>query len=367
MEDQCDHIFIDQLNVDMEKKIKLLATETEPEFTSAGKAPGIQIWRIEKGKIKTWPKEYYGSFFQGDSYIVLRTVSLEEYYAHLWIGKDSTPDEMGTASFKILQLDEILKKNCTIIYESQGNESSLFQSYFPLLTILQGGVDPDYYSEVTKKYKYRLFHIRGVGTNVQSREVPIARQYLDSTDVFILDTGIKLYNWRGRASNSFEKYHGSYICELIKKNRHGKVEIISIDEDDKTCSNIDNEEEFYSYFDKTKASPFSKAFLRRTVTIRERLENRVMMKLSDDDGSLKFTKVEYSKQNLKSNDAFLIDRGDEIVIWIGKEASRNEKRFAFAYGKKYLLTNKNNANIPIITVHEGKLQDEVDKCFTREL
>ena len=355
--------YIDQLTAEMEKKIRFLPTETEVEFKNAGKTIGIQIWRIEKGIVKAWPQNYYGTFFQGDSYIILNTVSLSEYYGHLWIGKDSTPDEMGIASFKILQLDEILQKNCTIIYEAQGNESQLFQSYFPVLTILQGGIDPDYYSNTFKKYKPRLFHVKGIGKNVQSREIPISKKNIDSGDVFVLDIGIKLFNWRGKTSSSFEKYQGSYICELIKKQRNGKVEIVSIDEGDNSDINLENIKSFDEFFEKNKNNPLAHTFLRRTVTIIEKLENRVMMKLSDEGGSLKFTSVGYNKNNLNSNDAFLIDRGEEIVIWIGKKASRNEKRYAFAYGKQYLVKNKKNQNVPILTVHEGKLQEEIDKCF----
>ena len=28
-----------------------------------------------------------------------------------------------------------------------------------------------------------------------------------------------------------------------------------------------------------------------------------------------------------------------------------------------LVKNKKNQNVPILTVHEGKLQEEIDKCF----
>jgi len=58
---------------DVEKEIKKHAAEGEPAWKTAGKAPGIEVWRIEKFQIKAWPKDKYGHFFDGDSYIVLHT------------------------------------------------------------------------------------------------------------------------------------------------------------------------------------------------------------------------------------------------------------------------------------------------------
>jgi gelsolin len=364
-----DKLFIDQLSEEMESKINLLATEKEIVFQKAGKQQGIQIWRIEKAEVKQWPIDLFGKFFQGDSYIVLNIISFEEINAHLWIGKDSTSDEIGTASFKILQLDEILNHKCSIFYEVQGKESVLFLSYFPIFTILQGGMDPDYISETSHKFRPRLFQIKGVGKNIHSKEVPLRRNNLNSEDVFLFDVGLKLFNWRGISSSSFEKYHGTYLCELIKKKRHYKIEIISIDEGDTTSSGLQTQKLFDELFEKGEID--YKELIDYQNKEKENISNvnisnnqpKVMMKLSNTNGKFLFTNVNYGKSTLDSNDVFLIDRLDAIIIWIGKNANKTEKRFAFAYGKRYLANNKNNENLPIITIHEGRLNDELDKCF----
>ena len=46
---------------------------------------GLQIWRIENFHVVSWPKERTGSFYDGDSYIVLhvskfRTMTLTTIY-----------------------------------------------------------------------------------------------------------------------------------------------------------------------------------------------------------------------------------------------------------------------------------------------
>lgn len=363
--DRNSDAFVDSLSQDMSNKIRRLATEKEPEFNISSTAIGLHIWRIEKGAVMKWPEKQYGTFYQGDSFIVLNIISSDEHNAHLWIGSESTPDEIGTASFKILQLDEYLGKTCSIFYEAQGNESELFISYFKVLTVLQGGVDADYTNKNVQKFKPRLFHIRGVGSKIQSREVSITKENLDDDDVYVLDVGLKLFNWRGRNSNSFEKFHATYICNLIKQERNGKVEVISVDQGDYKGIADDQMKEFWSFFERVKDSKEPqkpKCLLTRKNCLKPP-KIRAMKKISDAEGKLQFYDVEYSKDSLKSEDAFLIDRGDAIVIWVGKGASRNEKRFAFAYGKKYIATNRPKDNLSIITVYEGRLQNEVDKCF----
>ena len=58
------------------------AAQTEKEYEGAGQKPGLEIWRVENRRteddrpdfgVKRWPKDQYGEFYDGDSYIVLNT------------------------------------------------------------------------------------------------------------------------------------------------------------------------------------------------------------------------------------------------------------------------------------------------------
>lgn len=57
------------------------------EFDTAGKAPGLQIWRIENMDLKPVPKNFYGSFYTGDAYLLLYTTTAPSYYIHMWLGE----------------------------------------------------------------------------------------------------------------------------------------------------------------------------------------------------------------------------------------------------------------------------------------
>lgn len=71
---------------DTDKQVKKESAMTEPAWKGAGESVGLQIWRIVKFKVKCWPKEDYGKFYNGDSYIILNTyVSMYwQFSMQLW-------------------------------------------------------------------------------------------------------------------------------------------------------------------------------------------------------------------------------------------------------------------------------------------
>ena len=340
-----------------EKLLREKCANEEPEWHKIQSKPSFYIWRIEQFKVVPWPKDQYGSFYQGDTYIVLNITMKNdtlEYKAHLWVGKDSTADESGTGAYKIVELDDFFKRKVTLIYEPQGNESKLFKSYFKTIIILEGGIDSGFKKLETQQYRPRLLHVRGTGSCVHSTEVPFTIESMNSGDVFIIDDGLVIYNWRGAKSSSFEKYNGTVICEKLKSDRGGKPVIKAIDQGDKS-------DEIKKYF-----KDFSDKIKDEKVGVPSDMEigcHKKMMRLSDATGKLELTSVEYSKKSLQSEDAFLIDRGDNIFIWVGKGASENEKKFGLVFAKKYQIQEKRNPNLPILVLQEGQLQGDIDLCF----
>ena len=59
---------------DEDRSVKKAAAETETAWKGAGQKVGMQVWRIVKFKVTHWPKEDYGKFYQGDSYILMKHV-----------------------------------------------------------------------------------------------------------------------------------------------------------------------------------------------------------------------------------------------------------------------------------------------------
>jgi gelsolin len=334
------------LGSELEQKIRLAAAQGEEAWKVAGKAEGIQIWRIEQFKVVPWPKDQYGTFYSGDSYIVLNTYKDKstgslKYNAHMWVGEFTTKDEAGTAAYKIVELDDYLNKDPILFREAQGNESKFFLKYFPFIQILNGGVESGFKRVPIEEYKPRLLHVFGKGDHISVLEVPLKKQSLNSGDVFILDAGLTIFNWRGSKSNNFEKFKASAICTALDSERNGKSEIITIEEGE-------NKEEFFKLLEGD--GEISPAIERKS---QEDFEN-VMYKLSDESGQLVMSKVDYAKSSLNSKDVFIIDIGYEVIVWIGKDTSGNERNFSFVLAQKYLVDHGRPKGLPVVSVLEGK-------------
>jgi gelsolin len=59
------------LGTELEKQVRLNAAKTEAAWKGIGQVPGLKIWRIEKFHIADVDKATYGTFYDGDSYIIL--------------------------------------------------------------------------------------------------------------------------------------------------------------------------------------------------------------------------------------------------------------------------------------------------------
>ena len=66
---------------------------------AAGKSAGLEIWRIEDAELAPVPRETYGTFYNGDSYVALHSEELKsgnfEYNIHFWLGEKTEQTEAG--------------------------------------------------------------------------------------------------------------------------------------------------------------------------------------------------------------------------------------------------------------------------------
>jgi len=321
---------------ELEKNIKLAAARGEPAWAVAGKEVGKQIWRIEKFNVVPVPVDTYGTFYSGDSYILLNTYKQNDalrWDVHFWLGDHTTQDEAGTAAYKTVELDDFLGGAPIQHREVMGNESALFLSYFEHnpIRILQGGVDSGFNHVTPEEYKPRLLHIQGNRfPQVSVNEVFLHVSSLNSGDVFILDNGKKVYQWNGKKSSPHEKGKAGQFCQAIDHERKGLAEITVHSEGD---SDLDD---FFKILGGTAAD------------VKEKVENvfvartKSLFRLSDATGKLEFTKVcegKVQRNQLQSSDVFIFDAGMDVYAWVGKNTSPNEKKSAITYANQYIINN----------------------------
>ena len=235
----------------MDKAARVGAAMTEECWAGAGQEPGIEIWRVHNQRtdgdspdfgIERVPKEEYRQFYRGDSYILLYTYLEGDkllFNVHFWIGSESSADEYGVAAYKTVELDDLLGGVPVQFREMEGFESELFLSYFrpggPCpgdLTLLEGGYATGFRHVQVEEYKPRLLWVRKERDGQMiSSEKPCALASLNQGDCFILDSGAKLFIYRGESSSPFEKNKAVSVAKNIEQERAGKSTVVDGEED----------------------------------------------------------------------------------------------------------------------------------------
>lgn len=318
---------------DLEKNVKKESASHEAAWKGAGRSVGLQIWRIVKFKVTDWPKEDYGKFYQGDSYIILNTYKEEGgeellYDVHFWIGKESTQDEYGTAAYKTVELDTFLNDVPIQHREVQGHESELFRSYFKSLTYMMGGADTGFRQVKPEEYKPRLLHFCGTRRNIEVKEVPLCSSRLKSDDVFILDLGLTIYQWNGNGSNKDERFKAMQYVQALNSERSGRPNTEVLEE-----ASTDRDHEFYKALSQDDEADDDDEFVAKDQTTE-------LFRLSDASGWMTFNKVKagsVGKGDLDTKDVFIIDTKQSLYVWIGKGTSSGEKKNAISYAHEYLM------------------------------
>ncbi|XP_048739301.1 gelsolin-like protein 2 isoform X1 [Ostrea edulis] len=339
---------------DTEKQVKKESAESEPAWKGIGQKPGVQIWRIVKFKVASWPKEDYGKFYNGDSYIVLNTYKEESsdellYDVHFWIGKYSTQDEYGTAAYKTVELDTFLDDKPIQHREVQGFESDLFKSYFDTITILDGGAESGFNKVTPEKYEARLFHFCGTKKLVEVRQVPRAASRLDSGDVFILDLGLTIYQWNGRGSNKDERMKAMQYLIALKDERRGRAKSEVLEEE-----GLSKSHEFYHALTEEDVPDEAENMKPKDLTVE-------LFRLSDASGKMTFNVEKtgsVATSDLDSKDVFIVDTKRAVYVWIGLDTSEAERKNAMSYAHKY-LQNTDHPLLSVTCLAEGKHDKQI--------
>nr|Q8MPM1.1 RecName: Full=Gelsolin-like protein 2; AltName: Full=Actin-modulator; Short=EWAM-P2 [Lumbricus terrestris]ATE46281.1 actin-modulating protein EWAM-P2 [Lumbricus terrestris]CAD43405.1 gelsolin-like protein [Lumbricus terrestris] len=341
----------------LDKSVKKESALKEAAWKGVGEKVGLKIWRIVNFKVTEWPEKDYGSFFSGDSYIILNTYKLKgreelAYDVHFWIGSKSTQDEYCVAAYKTVELDAYLDDAAIQHRDAEGNESDLFLSYFENgLTIMEGGAEMGFNNVKPEEYKARLLHFSGLKKHIVVKEVPLCPQRLKSDDVFILDLGRTLYQWNGTGSNKDERFKAMQYLQNLKAER-GAATSKTLEEE-----HIDKSHEFYtSLTGEDEDLPEDQT---------DSAAVKTLLRVSDAAGHFKSTVVKtghIAASDLDSKDVFILDNGSTCFVWVGNGASAQEKRNGLGYAHSHLMKTPHPL-IPILRHQRG----QASKCFNAAL
>ncbi|XP_067001407.2 villin-1 [Anabrus simplex] len=358
----------------------------DPAFKAIPKGcTAFLVWRIENMQVVPVPRSQYGNFYDGDSYIVyaaseygrpcgVDTKSTEvrgssiEIHIHFWLGNETSTDEAGVAAFKTVELDDYLGGNPIQHREAQGTESARFKGYFKNgFTVLKGGAASGF-NHVTDQFEPRLFHVKGRRCPTITQQPAIKWEYLNSGDVFILDTKEVVFIWIGKTANKMEKLQASKVASKLR-DEHGASSIVFVDE---------GQEQNLPACEKRIFNSFLKLNERTIKSADEAGEDEVVEEVirgsltlyhcTDDDGTYKVTELKsgpLQQSDLNSDDSFIIDNGAAgSWVWIGRRASPKERVEAVRNAHGFITKKGYPPTTPITRVIDGGEPTEFKMLFT---
>ncbi|KAJ4361513.1 hypothetical protein N0V95_001765 [Ascochyta clinopodiicola] len=358
---------VELINSDIDHKVKFQSAANEPAWNNGtiGNQAGLFVWRIEDFEVVPWPREKTGSFHEGDSYIVLHTEQVkgdaETHLIHdifFWLGRATTQDEAGTAAYKTVELDEFLRGSATQHRELQTSPSDAFSALFPRMKILRGGVrsgfthvetndEPQHTDTLLRVFKHPS---PTAGRDaVRVHEVEPTWHSLDEGDVFVLDKGDKIFVWQGRKCSPMEKLKAAQVVQDLTIAKHVDVEVLS-QEEARSKIIVDclggQDLDFGTRFE--CARPISAASER---------DVKKLFRLSDAGGELTFDLVKQGngigKEDLDSDDVFLLDVGKSLWVWEGSGASRAERSMWLKVAQRYLGMQPDAKDSNVAKVKQG--------------
>ncbi|GMF27055.1 unnamed protein product [Phytophthora lilii] len=307
----------------------------------------VTVWRIEDLEKVEVPKEQYGYFYDGDSYIVLHVVTPSRgkptQVIYFWQGRSSTTDEKAAAAILATFLDDSLGGSPVQVRVVQGKEPAHFRALFKGTMIVHAGGKASAFTNRDDEDSYdtdgvSLYQVRGTNAeNTLAAQVDEKTSSLTSGDCFVLVTPSKVYEWQGTGSSPAEREIASKIASILKKNREIEVVEEGSESDD-----------FWEFLG-------GKGEYAKTKSSFEAPHEPRLFQCSNAYGYFDAREiVNFAQDDLNTDDVFILDTYTTLYVWIGAGANEPERREAMALAEKYLAVAKSDGRgegTPIVAVH----------------
>jgi gelsolin len=338
-------------------------------------------FRVEKGELRRQPAKDFGSFLEGDAYVVenhkrrtFNNFSLTgdepspkggsdddddedddpagEYELYAWIGRLSTPDESSAVVALAVQRDECLESDFHPLTFSggypitrlfQGHETSQFLSLFAghSLRVHSGGID--HFGDDQPV----LFHVHGTSMrDTAVTQVPPTIESLDEGDVFILDLHHVLYVFQGKECAPMERMAAArYAMDISTSRSNCRVVVVSTE---------DSPDEFWERLGSCREEALCMPLKRE-----EPLHPCDVPRLFQVDGPKKFTKLAEGSAEVRgfitsSQHVYIFDMCHAVFVWVGKEVENYVLARGTALEKGcYYLKAFSELHVPLTRVVEG--------------
>eukprot|EP01117_Protostelium_nocturnum_P016023 TRINITY_DN626_c0_g1_i4.p1 TRINITY_DN626_c0_g1~~TRINITY_DN626_c0_g1_i4.p1 ORF type:complete len:2147 (+),score=1030.76 TRINITY_DN626_c0_g1_i4:75-6515(+) len=339
--------------------------------------PGLYIWMIQNKLPEPVEKSEYGVFYTKDSYIVLNIQSEDTMdkskkgvHIHTWMGKETTTDKSAVAALRSVELNKLLGDRGILHREDENEESDVFASHFPYgFARVEGGTESTFrnYSKIPITTSHlshydppRLYCLEWEDSHNHASNavnMVLCEPYIESlstNQAFILDTGEKLFAWKGEGAENILGFYAFNIVNEINTTERN-MEALCIDMSTmKETIRTEDLEEFFSLLggklgDKIADEPDFP------------VPDYVLIKTGTDPETKKLaltpvgepSKTKPTKKDLDTHHCFVLDAISEIFVWTGKKAKAEEKKIAKLVGEGLIRKDERPDWVIVHNVLEG--------------
>ncbi|XP_050556662.1 gelsolin, cytoplasmic-like [Spodoptera frugiperda] len=329
---------------------------THEAFAEAGANPGIEIWTIEQFEPVAIPSKSYGKFYNGDSYIVLKTSGQSNatlsYDAHFWLGSKTTQDKKGSAAIWTVTLDDMLGGKAVHHREVQGHESSRFLGYFkPAIRYMEGGNESGFTEvETNAGAEKRLLKLSGC-ENMRIEEVPSESSSLTKDHCFILEVDHDIFVLMPEGAKATQRRKIISVANQLRDDNHnGRATIEIIDE-------FSSDEDYDQFFQALGSG--SKDEIASddsgTTYYRDDISAVYLYRVMLGDGfDVVALNKPYKQSHLTSDEVFILDTPcSGVYIWIGSEVSADVRKAYHDIANQYFEAKNYPSWVNVTKVAEG--------------
>jgi len=319
-----------QIKSSMGWKEKMEKTKPKLDYSvffdeDVGECEGLWVWEIENFNPVLVDEEYQDNFYEGDCYLVLKTIkepsgnfSHQIYY---WIGEKTTLDKGMCAAVHAVNLRNYLGASCRTIREEMNDESDEFLELFGGQIVYFSGAHTQsgFYTVEKPVFIKRLYRATINGTQVVMEPVPVSAESLDPRYVFLYDCGGTIWIWSGSKSRiTVANKVRLFAVRMTKRDKKGKAEI-------ETCSQRKVPEEFWLAFH-GKPTPPEEPIVEH-VPVDFEPERKRLYLVQIGMGFIELPQLELpggilKQKMLQTKCVYILDCTSDIFLWVGKKANR---------------------------------------------
>ncbi|KAJ8705038.1 hypothetical protein PYW08_012358 [Mythimna loreyi] len=338
-----------------------------PAFAEAGSSPGIEIWTIEQFEPVPIDQKKYGNFYNGDSYIVLKSSgqnnSSLNYDAHFWIGSKTTQDKKGSAAIWTVTLDDMLGGKAVHHREVQGHESSKFLGYFkPAIRYLEGGNESGFTEvETNAGAEKRLLRLSGCD-NMRIEEVEADASSLTTDHCFILEVDHDIFVLMPEGAKATQRRKIISVANKLRDDNHnGRATIEIIDE-------FSSDDDYGLFFEALGSG--SKDDLvsddSDSSSYREDMTAVYLYRVVvGDELDLISLNKPYKQKHLSADEVYILDTPDSgVYIWMGSGVDADVRKAYHDISDKYFEAKNYPSWVNVTKVTEGSESSTFKQYFT---